>query len=66
MCITDQFTAGAFVQTSINLKEVTGISKQRTALVFPNAILVEVGDKKVRMLLKLWGLRCCLWESSSD
>lgn len=31
----------------MNLKEITAISKQKTALVFPNAILVEVGEKKV-------------------
>jgi len=29
------------------VKDITAISKQRTALVFPNAILVEAGDKKV-------------------
>lgn len=34
-------------QTSVHLKDVTAISKQRTALVFPNAILIEAGDKKV-------------------
>lgn len=34
-------------QTNIRLKDVRFISKQRTALVFPNAIQVETGDKKV-------------------
>ena len=34
-------------QACVSLKDITAISKQKTALVFPNAILVEVGDKKV-------------------
>lgn len=56
-------------KTAIKCQDVTSISKQKTVFVFPNAVLIEVGDKKFGFTSlvhrdKAFQVLCLVWQNS--